>query len=143
MTSGKPQLLFATPFMRKQGEPLRNAEGLAFSLQKSYPEARVCMDPVSQQTGKNIDALSNLKVSASDIKVVITGASNPVPQGKTVINIAEELRNAHVEVRAFTGVERYQGESGKAVFVVTGHSSEELATLIRQLGETIRICLVP
>ena len=35
----------------------------------------------------------------------------------------------------FTGAEHYTGDSGKAVFVITGHSSVELANLVHQLGE--------
>jgi len=45
------------------------------------------------------------------------------------------LTQAGLEATVFTGAEQYKGGSGKAVFVITGHSSDELANLVRQLGE--------
>jgi hypothetical protein len=72
------------------------------------------MDPFSEETSQHLHALINFKVNASAIKIVITGKSNPIPEGKTITNIIDELRGAQLDVTVFTGSEHYAGESGKA-----------------------------
>jgi len=65
---------------------------------------------------------------------------NPGPDAqiqyvRTITNIREDLAKANVEIKQFKVGMLYDGERGRAVFVITGHSSEQLVTFVRQVGE--------
>jgi hypothetical protein len=77
-------------------------------------------------------------VGAKDLLVVIPDDSDPGTQiqfQRTIMNIRERLSEANVEIKQFKVGMVYDGKQGRAVFVITGHSSEQLAAFIRQVGE--------
>lgn len=119
-----------------EGEPRQAAEAVTFALQRSYQIAKVCLDTLSASTTDNLRTLVNYVVSEpAQVRVIMTDDALDVPMAKTVENISNELRSANVDVILFSSVERCQDQGRKAVFVVTGHSSEALAILVHQLGE--------
>ncbi len=129
-------VLFSSPYMEKESTALVDADSFAFALQRAYPKAKLLRDPLSEKTSAQTGKVVNFSVTnPSDILVVVPDPKLNVPQAKTIGNIAADLKSAGVNVTVFAGTEKYSGPSGKAVFVITGHSSEELAEFVRQLGE--------
>ena len=136
LNDGKNHVLFSTPLMEKDGGPLRDADSFTFALQRAYPKAKMLRDPLSAQTALLTEKVATFSVSRpTDLMVIVPDPKLGVPQGKIIANIAADLKAAKVGVSVISGSEKYSGKSGKAVFVITGHSSEELAGFVRQLGD--------
>jgi hypothetical protein len=66
--------------------------------------------------------------------VLVADDSFRVPQNATVKNIIEDLTTLGLKPTVFAG-EKYTGSTGRTVIVITGHTSEQLAKYVRQLGE--------
>ncbi len=132
----KSHVLFSTPLMEKDGSPLRDADAFMFALQRAYPQAKLIRDPLSAQTPILTQKIAAFAVSKpSDLLVVVPDPKLDVPQAKTIANIAADLKAAKVQVSVISGHEKYTGKRDRAVFVITGHSSDQLAVFVRQLGD--------
>ena len=129
-------VLFAHPLMQKTGTPIKEADAFTFNLQKSYPNFRVYRDPLSKQTGKRVAQLNQFRVQGiRDMVVVIPQAQFKVPLMETIADIKDDLNQLGVKWVPFGGKKPWTGGQGKAVVVVTGHTSEELANFARSMGE--------
>jgi hypothetical protein len=135
VTREESLVLYSHPLMRKAGPELTAAKDVTFALQRAYPEMRIHRDPLSAETvarAKRLNgrALGNL----GDILVLVADDSFRVPQNATVKNIQDELTAEGLKPDVFAG-QKYAGPTGRAVIVITGHTSAELAKYVRELGE--------
>jgi len=136
MDSKGAKVLYSNPLMAKEGEALANSEAFAFGLQKAYRTESVFRDPLSDRTDGAVARIRQFRIKkGSDIVVVLPSEVRSVPLTTTITNITPELRGAKVNIRTFRNGDTYTGSRGKAVFVLTGHSSEELAEFVRAVGE--------
>jgi hypothetical protein len=128
-----------------EGVPLEALAGgerrtVAFALQKSYPEARIFEDPFRADTADKTRQLNGFVLR--DAKDLIALLPDPADKSlrlsqaaATIRNIEDDLRKANVDVRVFTQGSRYDGGSGKAVFVITAHNDQSLKRYVEAVGE--------
>ncbi len=135
LSTGENHVLFSTPYMEKQSSALSDADAFAFSLRKAYPEPKQLRDPLSPKTSELTRKVSEFGVATPDVLVVLPEDPKAVPQGMTIQNILAELKAANIETVVFKENEHYKGKKGRAVFVITGHSSMEMEDFVRKLGE--------
>jgi hypothetical protein len=132
-------VLYSDPQLETSAAYVMERNSLAFGLQAAYPKANVYRDPLSDDTSARAQKLNEFKIAgAKNLLVVIP--DNPGPDAqiqyvRTITNIREDLAKANVEIKQFKVGMLYDGERGRAVFVITGHSSEQLVTFVRQVGE--------
>jgi hypothetical protein len=127
----------------KPGRWLAEGDAFAFSIQRAYPELRVYRDPLTDKTGDRARGLNARALAGPDdvVAVIADKSFKGVEDGKVIANLASEggeFEKAGIKVIKFNGDPAdpaWAGGKGKTVFVITGHSNEELATYVRALGK--------
>jgi hypothetical protein len=109
-----------------------------FSLQKSYPQANIVRDPLSDRTSGRVKELRALTGKLPEnITAIVADRSFALRDGKLVQNIADTLTKNGVDVVKYgKGSSAASGTaSGRVVITISGHASQPLADLVATLGK--------
>ena len=134
LSSSRPTVVWSNPLIRKSGYALNRTESFIHLIQKSFPGAAFFLDDYRRdETEKKAVQLNSFRVEKpEDVYAVI---DQSLKDDNVINNLASELTAAKINIiRYYPGL-KWTGGKGKAVFVITGHISKELANVIRQLGE--------
>ena len=132
-------VVYSHPMMLCAGPYRDLADGFCFGFQKAYPQLRVYRDPFSATTAKRAEALNHLDLGRpSDYVAVIAEDSFRVVDANVIQDIRGVLTNAGIEVATYrkTSAFTWRATGSKGVIVITGHSSDELAAFIKDLGDS-------
>jgi len=132
-------VLYSDSQLESSGAYVRERNAMAFGLQAAYPKSSIYRDPLSDKTSERAKKLSEFEVAgAKELLVVVpedSARETQIQFQRTITNIRERLSQANVEIKQFKVGMVYDGKQGRAVFVITGHSSEQLVAFVRQVGE--------
>lgn len=134
LSSSRPTVVWSNPFIRKSGYALTRTESFIHMIQKSYPGAALFLDDYRKdETEKKAVQLNSYRLEKpEDVYAVI---DQSVKDDNVINNLASELTATKINIiRYYPGL-KWTGGKGKALIVITGHISNELANLIRKLGE--------
>lgn len=127
--------LYTHPLMMKPGPEMKAGKDLTFAIQKAYPKVRIHRDPIGPATSDRAKALNSKTLSGlDDLLVLMAEDSFKVPHNATIKNIAADLTHLGLKPMVFTG-QRYDGPRGRGVIVITGHTSDRLASYVRAVGD--------
>ena len=130
----RPTVVWSNPFITKSGYALTRTESFIHMIQKSYPGAALFLDDYRKdETERKAVQLNSYRLEKpEDVYAVI---DQSVKDDNVINNLASELTATKINIiRYYPGL-KWTGGKGKALFVITGHISKELANLIRKLGE--------
>lgn len=133
--------VFANPFMCKQGLALDEQRRFTFALQRYLPNKFAFRDPLSSDAIERAQRLSKeVYQGPKSLYFVVAGSSfnsTKKPEDFQIIaNLKTKLKAAGASVIAVDeSVPAWTGGKGKKVFVITGHSDENLAAFVRSLGD--------
>jgi hypothetical protein len=113
---------------------LDRTESFIHLIQKSYPGAAVFRDDYRKgETEKKAGQLYSFRLEKpEDVYAVI---DQSVKDDNVINNLASELTAAKINIIRYSPGLKWTNGKGKALIVITGHISKELANLIRKLGE--------
>lgn len=130
-------VIYSHPLMVREGRYRSDADRLAFSIQRSYSEAHVFKDDLSDLTQSRAHAVNNFVITdASDVIVLKAAGSFGVDDANIVNDVADELAKSGITV---TEVSRDAAVTApdrpRLVIVISGHIDENLAAFVRYAGE--------
>jgi hypothetical protein len=110
-------------------------DAFLFVMQRGYPSRRIYRDPLSAETAHRADLLGDFRVgNPEEVVALVADQSFGVPHNHTIKNIVSELRERMVRVETFREGVRWDGRRGKAVLIITGHTSDQLAAFVDAVG---------
>jgi hypothetical protein len=130
-------VVYSHPLMAREGRYRSDADRLAFAVQRSYREARVFKDDLSDLTESRARAVNDFVIAnASDVVVLKAAESFKVDDGNIINDVAEELTRSGIQVEELkTEGVTATSERARLVIVISGHINADLAAFVRRAGE--------
>lgn len=137
-SASKPLLAFGNPFTLKGTTQRDSIDSALFWLQKCYPDILFVRDRMTADTIRKTGILGRREVpTPSDVISIVPPESFGVSDRNIVGNIRQALTEKGIVVEdvANTSEWSWRHGGGKAVLVITAHSSQELRRYVQYLGE--------
>lgn len=136
IAADSPIVLYSNPLMHDRSSYLKEAEDVAFAIQRAYPSVQVFRDDFNPQfTPRRVRSIEDFRVAGtSHLVAVIAEDSFRVDDKRLIQNIQATLKAQGVSVKLWKSGQQWDGGSGRAVIVITGHIDEQLAIFVRELG---------
>jgi hypothetical protein len=136
LTADSPFVLYSNPLMNDHSPYLKEAEDVAFSIQRAYPAAQVFRDDFNPKaTPEHVRSIQDFRIAdASHVVAVVAEDSFRVDDRRLIQNVEAALTARGVAVKVWKPGQAWDAGSGRAVIVITGHIDEKLAAFVRELG---------
>jgi hypothetical protein len=134
--SDSPFVLYSNPLMGDRSPYLKEAEDVAFSIQRAYPSAQVFRDDFNPRaTPERVHSIEDFRVTdTSRLIAVVAEDSFRVDDKRLIQNVEATLKARGVTVKLWRSGQVWDAGTGKAVIVITGHIDEQLAAFVKELG---------
>lgn len=132
-------VVYSHPLMAREGRYRSDADRLAFSIQRSYSEARVFKDDFSDSTESRARAVNDFVIDSASAIIVLKAADSLKVDDANIINdIVDELAKSGIAVKEISensaSISTTDGHS-RLVIAISGHIDESLAAFVRRAGE--------